>query len=358
MFVMKKLLTIFLLISLLLIAGCKAKPKEQAQQPAEKTTPAQTTPKETDEAASAESPALVVAALRTQMKLEGKRFAVAYLGYMSADDGSVPWFLERAGLNDIPFLQNIPDTNVYCGIPQGEVYCIIPVDPRATLKLYARNPASEDFPYYDQLVYEGTGTEPYLLVCNELNDPDILVTMDFSDGITYSWFPQLDEYMFVMGYWGGEYSLSQDGYDSLDISPYGRMLMDEYTAMRDTHNNRWSVPTAQDLIGGTWYSEEYDYDGNRQFRKLVIHEDTLDVTWNLGYDYEDNHYPGAKWTLKNENGVAVLTVNFGEFAGVKSYNLLLDKATGMLYTCVDVTNGEISNEWEAQYRYLNPLSVG
>ena len=48
----------------------------------------------------------------------------------------------------------------------------------------------------------------------------------------------------------------------------------------------------------------------------------------------------------------VLTVDFREFAGIKSYNLLLDREAGLLYTAVDATNGNITSEWERQYRYL------
>jgi hypothetical protein len=160
-----------------------------------------------------------------------------------------------------------------------------------------------------------------------------------------------------MGYWGGEMSDSEDGYDTLDVSPYHHMLLSDYHVLLNGEDGEDFAPNAQDLIGTGWYDDGYDMDGNYYLYKMLLHDGTMDVYWCYGENDEIYEYLGAPWTLEHKNGVAVLTVDFGYFAGVKSYNLLMNQTDGTLYTAVDATSGPIENQWERQYRFLLTTEV-
>lgn len=318
----------------------------------EETEPSQTQP--------VNEPELTTEVLRQHLKDQGKRFAVAYLGYMTYTDETVWNFLDNRNydaLGVLPFLGEIPDTNICCTAPYGEVYCILPVDPESKVTVYSWASEDGDTLTYDNLVYEGTGAAPTMVVCNTSFNPDTRMTIDFSEGTTYEWFPQLDEYYFVMGYWGGEMSDSQDGYDTLDVSPYHHMLLSDYHVLLNGEDGEDFAPYAQDLIGTGWYDDGYDMDGNYYLYKMLLHDGTMDVYWCYGENDEIYEYLGAPWTLEHKNGVAVLTVDFGYFAGVKSYNLLMNQTDGTLYTAVDATSGPIENQWERQYRFLLTTEV-
>ena len=358
----KRVLTMLLLVLIictLLLAGCSKSPEMLADPTVMPPSAEATDPPEAAETVPVQAdPGLTAAALREQLKLEGKRFAVAYLGYMTYDDETVWSFLEKNHMvsEQLPLLREIPESNISCIAPQGEVYCILPVDPNATLKIYSWNSTSADAPVYDNLIFEGTAEQPVLLVCNAAFYPDTLLSIDYPDGTTYSWHPQLDEYLFVQGYWGGEYSDSLDGYDSLDTSSYNAILLDYYQTMLREPGGNWIVPTKEDLINTDWYADHYDFDGNYYLWQMTLQEEAMDVRWNLGW-YENSIYEAAKWDLENKDGIAVLTIDFGEFAGIRSYNILLDKTAEMLYVAVDATKEPISNQCERQYRFLSPAGV-
>lgn len=344
---MKRFLAFLLLAVLFLTAGCSA-----AHEPAP-------TAENTQAPTAAPLIGRTAEKVREELAASGKRFAVAYLGYMAYGEESVQSFLAKnpALQGQLPLLAEVPDTAVCCPAEQGEVYCILPSDPEATLKVYSWNSLSGEMPVYDQLIYEGTGPEPYILVCNAAYYPDTLLTIDYSDGRAYSWFPQLDENRFVEGYWAGEFSKSEDGYDTLDLSPYHLLLLEQYATLLTDPNSNWIAPTVQDLADTAWYNDNIDPEGNYQFWRMDIRGTEMDVFWNFGYEGEDNQCRDLKWRLKNKAGIAVLTIDFEEFAGERSYNILLDKEAGMLYTAVDATNGPIVNEWEPQYRFLIPAGV-
>lgn len=392
MFRMKKLLQVVLVVLMacaVLLTGCTGKPQAPTTEPSaatsaqkpkpdggkdkettatENTTAAAENTEATSPTDETEPPqtqpvtepeiALTVDVLRRQLEDQGKRFAVAYLGYMTYTDETVWDFLDNRNydaLAALPCLGEVPDTNICCTAPYGEVYCILPVDPEAQVTVYGWETDDGENFTYDRLVYEGTGAAPTLVVCNTSFNPDFLVSIDFSDGTTYEWFPQLDDYYFVMGYWGGEMSDSMDGYDTLDVSPYHHMLLADYYTMLNAEDGTDFAPTAQDLIGTGWYEDGYDLNGNYYMYKMLLDDGTMDVYWCYGETYEVYEYQDAPWTLEHRDGVAVLTVDFGYFAGVKSYNLLMSE--GMIYTAVDATGGPIANQWERQYRFLLTTEV-
>jgi len=314
------------------------------------TEPTQTEPTQTEpEAASGGT----VEDVRKQLTDQNKLFAVAYLGYLPYGEESALPFLEDCAstAEQLAFLKDIPETNIGSAILQGEVYCIVPVDPDATVRFYAGTLLEDNYMVYDELIYEGTGKDPYILVCNATYYSDMEVAIEFPDGLTYRWYPKLDEYQFVVGLWGGEWSTSQDGYDTLDISPYSQMLLASYDTMLNEMYSTWAIPTEEDLIGTSWYDDGYDVNGEYYMYRMELRQDVMDVRWAYPGGGE-NRYLEASWSLENKDGIAVLTVDFGEFAGVRSYNLLLDIHEGLLYTAVDATNGEIKNDWEQQYRFL------
>ena len=350
---MKRILVLFLLLGLLLIAGCGG-------QPIQPTTEA-SQPLGTEDSTVTEpgTSVLTVDAVREQLQQQGKRFAVAHLGYLAYNENTQwPfWKNDDSIVKQLPLLQEIPETNVIWDAPQGEIFCLIPASEETTIKVYRWNSLSGNEPVYDTLVYEGTGPEPYILVCNAAFQPDTLVTIDFSDGKTWQWHPQLDDNLFVVGYWGGEFSDSEDGYDSLDISPYNAILLDYYKTMRDDPNSSWIVPTAEDMANTGWYNDTYDLDGNYHLWQMQLGEKTLDVRWNPGLREEDDVYEQANWSIQTKNNIAVLTIDFDEFAGIKSYNILLDEEDGSLYIAVDATADPISNELETLYRFLIPTGT-
>ena len=380
MFRMKKMLQaviIALMVCAALLSGCTGQPQAPATEPStdtsaqkpkpdsgkdkEATSPTDETEPPQTQPVTDSKIVLTTDVLRRQLEDQGKRFAVAYLGYMTYTDETVWDFLDNRNydaLEVLPCLSEIPDTNICCAAPYGEVYCILPVDPEAQVTVYSWDTDDGDHFNYDHLVYEGTGTAPMLLVCNTSFNPDSRMTIDFSDGTTYEWFPQLDDYYFVMGYWGGDMSDSEDGYDTLDVSPYHHMLLADYYALLNEKEGSNFAPTAQDLIGTGWYDDGFDVDGNYYLYKMILDEGTMDVYWSYGGDDGIYEYLDAPWNLEHKDGVAVLTVDFGYFAGVKSYNLLMNQEDGTLYTAMDATGEPVTNQWERQYRFLLSTDVG
>lgn len=352
---MKRFLAVFLLLALL-TAGCGVQmPGGEATDKGGFFTLPSDFSMPTTRPTEPEAPGMTAQQVRLELTRLGKRFAVAYLGYKAWDGETVWSYLESKPqiLEQLSFLREIPETHLVGDGMQGEVYCIIPVDPEATIKVYSGNSNETDTPSYDTLVYEGAGSEPFLLVCNAYSQ-DTRLTIDYSDNTAWSWLPQLDQYLFVSGYWGGEYSASEDGYDSLDLTPYSQLLLDQYRGMLAQEESTWIVPTREDLIGAGWFEEGYEPDGAYYLWQLEPGESTMDVCWDPGGNEEIIHYSDAPWKLENKDGIAVLSVDFGEFAGLRSYNILLDKETKMLYTAVDATEGPVSPEWEVQYRFLLP----
>lgn len=340
----RSILAAFLLVAILMTAsGCGG---GDTQSTGKTKLPMQTEGNETNQPETTEpsqpEQGLIVEQLRQQMSAENKAFAVAYLGYMTYDYETVWEFIDILGepvLQELPFLNQIPETNIITNASQGEVYCFIPADPEAVIEVFTYATGEEVF-------YEGCGEDPYLLVCNSAESPDCYVTItDIVDGedFTMYWYPKLDEYLYVEQ---PRYAEGTTG--PLDISPYNAMLLTYYEDVQA--DGDWEIPTKADLENTTWYWDGYLLDGSYYEYRVTFHEDTADVRWNPGYD-ETTEYTDAQWDYEDDD-ISVLTIDFGEFAGVRKYNLLIDWKANMMYIATDATAKDLTWDSEPLYRFL------
>lgn len=338
-----------LMLLCLLLSGCGGEDQTPTTE-APATDPVQTT--QPSEPAVQEG--LDIQSLRAQLAASGKSFGAAYLGYYPYEAENIQDFFETQDyplLEQMPFLRRIEEANVVYTDTMGEVYCIIPADEDATVQVYGWQTEDGENGEYDRLLYETHGAEAILVVCNASFYPDAMVQISDSVAGTYCWYPALDEYLFVR-----QAYIAGDEEGMLDLSPYRQMLLSNYNAMLQ-EDSTWRMPDAQSLVNKTWYWEEYDVNGEYHLYQVEFLADTLNAYWNPGAEEELCEYLNAPWKLEEKDGVAVLTVDFGNFAGEKSYNLLIDDANYMLYTGVDATNGEVTFDWERQYRYMMNLNM-
>ena len=336
-----------LLAALLLVAatGC-GKGTGESTQPTESretTAPTETTQPTQPEATKPEqTDAVTLEALREQMAGEEKLFAVAYLGYMTMDHETVYDFLDAecaASLEQLPFLTQIPETNIITNASQGEVYCILLADSQSVMQVYSgavENDAAN-------LLYEGSGEDAFLLVCNAYESPDTRLNITDKEGITTTWDPKLDDYLFVE-----QPRYASGATPSLDFSPYNAMLLTYYESMLAEEG--WKIPTKEELVNTSWTMDGYDMNGNYYCHSITFHEDTADVTWNPGYG-ETQEYLDAQWDWE-AGDVGILTIDFAEFAGVRKYNMLVNWDEVSAYIAVDATAETITWDSERLYRFL------
>jgi len=333
---------------LLLTAGC-ADPTETPDTTTVPPTAAQeenTAAMEQTDVASAEAS---LVSLRQAMVETPQLFAVAYFGYhdtMDSDAPVDPYAVMREQApelcKDLPFLTEIPAERVIGN--HGDLFCIVPLDEDATVAVSKGtwNETSEQYLYEKSLYFADSG-EPILLFCNDAGfEPDTQMCISGPSG-EIVWYPQADDNLCAM-------PLRNDNWDDLlfDFSPYRELLLAEYRSM----NGEWKKPTAEMLIDTTWVWDRYLKDGREVGYRLTFAEDTLSVRWNDGIDEEDHEYPDAAWELMEEEGFAVLSIDFREFAGVLRYNLMYHKEFELLYVGMDVVQEELPIGWEPLYRYL------
>lgn len=366
---MKRFFAGFLLIGLLLTAGCGGKPEvptptepggvQPSQSPTATQTPAISTAPEVSETPAvseapeiSEPPAAILDSFRRESDEKAHAFAVAYFGYTYADSpADLFTFMElRApGLcEELPFLTSIPEENVVGGLC-GELYCIVPIDPDASVTV-TRLIANEYGEFQNETeIYTKNSGEPILLLCNSGEwAPDTLLTLT-TGGNTVEWHPILEDTLCVS-------RLLDDRGDDLirDFSPYAEFLSMEYL---DLIAMDWLLPSAGNLTGTSWGGSDYTKDGRSVTYLLTFNEDTVDVRWNDGYEISGHEYNGAAWELSYSGDFAVLSIDFQGFAGVRRYNLLLSEGQDMLYTALDVSTGQADTGWEALNRYLYPVSL-
>ena len=346
---MKKLLSILLICVMLLTSGCTFTLKDPAQTTGSTEPPVSTDASvaPTDVTEPVTSDALTVEKVRQQLVKENKSFAVAYLGYLTYDFDTVWDFIDSLGedvLKQMPYLSQIPETNMICNAVQGEVYCLILANPDEVIKISA----GSDDTNFDNVVYEGSGEDPYLLVCNTGVSPDTQIEIIGEEGVLAIWNPKLDEYLFVdqLRYVGGDT-------ESLDVTPYNGILLNYYKGMLELGG--WEVPEKADLEGKAWYWDGYTPAGNYYSYKIAFHADTLDAWWNHGYG-EEQSYTGAKWEIADGN-IPVLSIDFGEFAGMRKYNVLLNRSENTVYIASDATGKALTWDSEALYRFLIPAET-
>ena len=345
---MKRIFAALLIMALLVTGvGCNAATGGDTESTGKQKVPKQTETKEptktetTEPSQPEQAGALMVEQLRKLMAAEDKSFAVAYLGYLSYDYDTLWDFIDGLGseaLEKLPFLQQIPETNMITTAAIGEVYCFIPTDPEAVVEIFTDAAGEEVF-------YEGSSAEPYLLVCNSEYSADSYVTITDTlagEEFTMWWYPKLDQYLYVEQ---PRYASGTTG--SLDITPYNEMLLTYYKTMR---GDDWDAPTKEDLENTTWYWDGYTQGGIYYEYRVSFHEDTADVCWNPGYG-ETYEYTNAAWAYE-DGEVCVLTIDFAEFAGVRNYNLLVDLDDGIMYIAADATGEDLAWDSEPLYRFL------
>ena len=132
------------------------------------------------------------------------------------------------------------------------------------------------------------------------------------------------------------------------------MLIENYA--RTLENYEWEavLPTEEMLIGNTWMCSDYLMNGEEAYYSVTFAEDTLTVNWNNGVDIIDHEYTDAPWELTYEEGYAVLSIDFQEFAGVLRYNLLYSQFYDYLYVAMDVLQEQMPIGWEPLSRNLMP----
>ena len=348
-------LTAVLLIMLMVFsAGCShqpAKPTESTLDTTQNTKPATgvTTVPATED--TSETTDASLNSLRQAMTGTSQLFAVAYLGYPELIDLDVqpdPFSLMRENApslcEDLPFLLEIPRERILGNT--GELYCIVPRDEDASVAVNkgVQNDSTGEFQYED-VVYRSESGAPILLFCNSGWEPDTEVVITDSQGNVTQWYPQLDDNQCVM-------PLRNDDWENLffDFTPYREFLQTKHSKLKAED---WSAPTAESLAGSRWVWYGYLKDGREVSYQLFFEEDLLSVIWNDGIDEADHEYLYTDWELTQEDGFGVLTINFGEFAGIRRYNLLYHEFYDELYVAMDTLQEDLPIGEEPLRRFLS-----
>lgn len=340
------LAVLFLISGLLLTAGCAAapaNPTEDTPAASVETKPAEPT-EDTGAAAS-------LVSLRQAMVETPQLFAVAYLGYHETLDSDLPVdpyeaMRENACrlCEDLPFLLEIPQDRVVGST--GDLFCVVPLDENATVVVSKGtwDDSSEEYIYEESLYFRESG-EPILLFCNYAGwEPDTQLYISGPSGEVI-WYPRIDDNLCAM-------PLTDDNGEArfYDFSPYWELLMTKHRNMK----GEWVMPTAEMLAGTSWVWKGYRKDGLDTKYRVSFGTDTLTVHWDDGLDEYTYEYPDASWELTYDEGFAVLSIDFQEFAGVLRYNLLYHEDYDQLYVALDAVQESPNIGWEPLYRFLAP----
>ncbi len=347
------LITVFICISML--AGCQILP---ATNDISDTTANVDTSLPDDTSDSTDPPEPIDPYEEFLLTMEGtpQRMAVAYFGYFSHMDveefdenaeyafSSVDPFHYMKNIapelcEEMPFLLSIPDENII-GDRTGELYCIIPADKNASVAVtYAG--VNEDGEDMSETLYQSADGEPIMVFCNTGWAPEMQIKIEETNGNSFVWIPALDNTYYVS-------MMMDEKWEEmvLDISPYAECLAANYRIMRE---NGYILPTNVQLCDTIWSADEnFPYN---QYYRIAFHENKADIYWKTD-DGEEHEYLNAAYSLEAIDGVSILTLDLGGFAGVHRYNLLMDSDGYMLYTAVDSTDGHITHMDEKQYRFL------
>ena len=344
-----RIMVILLVCLLLATIGC-SKPTNL---PSETVAPMETVPiAEVAEPNPATDPLHV---LRQSMKGTSQLFAVAYLGYHTTIDWDTPVDPYAAiqeytpGLcQEQPFLLQMPMDQIIGDA--CDLFCIVPLDPDATVAVSRGYWDDENLQcIYDDTIYYSDNGDPIFLFCNnDMGFPEMQVYISGPSG-DVCWCPTLDDNGWVE-------SLRNDNWDDLllDFTPYQELLMADH---REMINCEWILPTENDLIGTRWDWVRYLADGSRSSCEMSIENDFIAVRWNDGIDEEDHIYEDAPWELTYKEDFAILTIDFGNMAGILRFNLLFDPYFDQLYVTPDATQEEIPVTWEPLRRYMAKASI-
>lgn len=284
-------------------------------------------------------------ALRHAMVETSQLFAVAYFGYHYSETLELPVdpfgiMAEYAPelLAELPFLAEIPAERIVGN--SGDLFCIVPLDEGATVAVSKGYWDAENGQYiYDDMLYSSMSGEPILLFCNHDGwQPDTQVYISGPSGEVF-WCPETD----INGF------ASQAAFH--DFSPYAELLKADHRWLKECG---WILPTRDQMVGTSWSWCRYLADGTEESCEMSIDNDFLTASWNDG---EDHVYYDAAWELTYEEDTAILTIDFGEMAGVLRYNLLYEETYGELYVSLDVTGEDFPIGEEPMFRYLTMTSM-
>lgn len=324
-----------LVLLLLLNAGCGKRTLSNVSVPSSPAT-------EPTDAISAE---ISLNSLRQAMVGTPQLFAVAYLGYHYSENPGLPVdtlaVMEEyvPTLSDnLPFLREISADRIIG--EGGDLFCIVPLDADATVAVSRGYWDEENGQHiYDDMIYSSITGEPILVFCNDEGwEPDTQVYISGPSGEVY-WCPATD----LCGY------ARQSSFH--DFSPYTELLTADHRWLKECG---WILPTHDQLIGTTWSWCMYLEDGTKHSCEMSIDNDFITAIWNDG---EAHVYHDAPWSLTYEDDCAVLTVDFGQLAGVLRYNLLYQEEYGELYVSLDVVQAGITVGMEPLSRYLTKTSI-
>lgn len=352
------LVVLAVLLGMLLTPGCRkeiiqepAVPESTppATEPTESTVPAEEPP-QAQEVPESGDPSLL--SLRQAMVGTPQAFAAAYFGCPENADPAAaadPFAIMRENgywlCEDLPFLLEIPQDRILG--ETGELFCIVPGSENGTLTV-SRGSWDEESgqTLYGDVIYSSETGDPILLFCNADGwEPDSRVVITDDEGAAVTWYPQTDDNNCAMPLRGDDWEAL-----FLDFSPYREILMARHRNMKD---GEWVMPTADMLAGSAWQWTGCLKDGREAIYRLIFQENTLSVIWNDGFDEADHEYLFAPWELTYDEGFAILSIDFGTFAGVLSYDLLYHEGLEQLYVGMDVVQEEMPIGWEAQYRFLS-----
>lgn len=345
---------VFVLLCSLLVTGCAQKPVVPATKP---TEPVVTTkPVEAVPTTMATEPVDPLEALREEMEGTSYAFAVAYIGDTYEEEKDFPALLQELSpsvCQQYPFLLEISAENIV-DLGWGEVYCVIPADPNASVHVYraVEVPVGEwDYTWeYSELVYESETGAPFLLVCSQVDDlPGVRVSFRSEETAEVVWYPVENMYRQL------EPLTNAEGEDVFwDLTSYYDQFLNYYRSNTDYMR----LPTEADLLGKAWGWEGIALYNDRYTTYLMaFEEDGITIRWNDGIDEADHEITGIPWELNYVDEYAVLTLDLGGFAGVRSYDLLYDDEYGWLYTMTDLSDREVDAGDEIPFRNLFPRSL-
>lgn len=337
-------LSILLFCSIVFAAGCTKKPAQSLE------GTFSTGPSATDGNAGDAS----LNSLRQAMVETQQVFAVACFGCHRNEDLELPVDPLEAMQSqapelceDLPFLLEIPEDRSIG--ENGDLFCIVPRDEDATVAVNQGiwNGEKEVYEYTD-VIYRSESGEPILLFCNNEGwEPSVQVVITDTEGTAVIWYPIMDDNHCAD-------PLHNENGENLffDFSPYGEMLGMDYKRMKA--NMEWEavLPTEDMLIGSTWEWFGILKDGREVSYRVTFQEEVLSVRWNDGIDKLDHEYLDAPWELTEDEGYAVLSIDFRELAGVLRYNLLYSESFDELYVGMDVLQDDMPIGSEPLFRIM------
>lgn len=252
--------------------------------------------------------------------------------------------LSPSACEKYPFVNDITDGRII-GDSYGDLFCIIPRDEGSTVainRMYIDEYGNFD---YGEVIYRSEVGEPVLLYCNNSAfEADTQVNITDSQGNISTWYPSTDDHNGIAQIYNDD-----DSELICDLTSYNDLLRYKYDRMQD---EGWYAPTAEQLLDTSWEGQDYLSDGSIAQYYLDIFENTVNVQWNDGIDADGHTYYDAEWSFTVEDGIALLTIDFREFAGECTYAILLSDDETMMYTAMDFTGAAIETWLEKTDRYL------